>query len=216
MAHSASSAKVMKKSMCPPSNPSPSLTMRFVCSRSHHGKLGPAQLSMKISASVYSCSTLCILLYSQVLVAIEKLPRYAQAGFEGFKTLNRIQSKLFKTTMETDENLLVCAPTVRKHRRQRQKEGSSKVISLPSLILCLHTQGAGKTNVALMAMLREIGKHINMDGTINVDDFKIIYIAPMRSLVQEMVGSFSKVSPTSDCRVVHILPLLYLLLHNVL
>uniref|UniRef100_A0A671XYS1 U5 small nuclear ribonucleoprotein 200 kDa helicase n=1 Tax=Sparus aurata TaxID=8175 RepID=A0A671XYS1_SPAAU len=99
----------------------------------------------------------------EVLVAIEKLPKYAQAGFEGFKTLNRIQSKLFKTTMETDENLLVCAPT-----------------------------GAGKTNVALMAMLREIGKHINLDGTINVDDFKIIYIAPMRSLVQEMVGSFSK------------------------
>lgn len=58
----------------------------------------------------------------------------------------------------------------------------------------LQTQGAGKTNVALMAMLREIGKHINMDGTINVDDFKIIYIAPMRSLVQEMVGSFGKVS----------------------
>lgn len=45
-----------------------------------------------------------------------------------------------------------------------------------------------------MAMLREIGKHINIDGTINVDDFKIIYIAPMRSLVQEMVGSFGKVS----------------------
>lgn len=45
-----------------------------------------------------------------------------------------------------------------------------------------------------MAMLREIGKHINVDGTINVDDFKIIYIAPMRSLVQEMVGSFGKVS----------------------
>lgn len=45
-----------------------------------------------------------------------------------------------------------------------------------------------------MAMLREIGKHINLDGTINLDDFKIIYIAPMRSLVQEMVGSFSKVS----------------------
>lgn len=44
-----------------------------------------------------------------------------------------------------------------------------------------------------MAMLREIGKHINMDGTINVDEFKIIYIAPMRSLVQEMVGSFGKV-----------------------
>lgn len=48
--------------------------------------------------------------------------------------------------------------------------------------------------MALMCMLREIGKHINLDGTINVDDFKIIYIAPMRSLVQEMVGSFGKVS----------------------
>lgn len=60
------------------------------------------------------CPTFNVLLCHQVLVAIEKLPKYAQAGFEGFKTLNRIQSKLFKTTMETDENLLVCAPTVSK------------------------------------------------------------------------------------------------------
>lgn len=60
-------------------------------------------------------------------------------------------------------------------------------------LVLLPFQGAGKTNVALMCMLREIGKHINIDGTINVDDFKIIYIAPMRSLVQEMVGSFGKV-----------------------
>ncbi|XP_077119026.1 U5 small nuclear ribonucleoprotein 200 kDa helicase [Ranitomeya variabilis] len=97
------------------------------------------------------------------LLPVEKLPKYAQAGFDGFKTLNRIQSKLFKAALETDENLLLCAPT-----------------------------GAGKTNVALMCMLREIGKHINVDGTINVDNFKIIYIAPMRSLVQEMVGNFSK------------------------
>uniref|UniRef100_A0A4W3I5V6 Small nuclear ribonucleoprotein 200 (U5) n=1 Tax=Callorhinchus milii TaxID=7868 RepID=A0A4W3I5V6_CALMI len=97
------------------------------------------------------------------LIGVEKMPKYTQAAFEGFKTLNRIQSKLFKAAMETDENLLLCAPT-----------------------------GAGKTNVALMCMLREIGKHINLDGTINIDDFKIIYVAPMRSLVQEMVGSFSK------------------------
>lgn len=61
------------------------------------------------------------------------------------------------------------------------------------VLFFLLLQGAGKTNVALMCMLREIGKHINLDGTINVDDFKIIYIAPMRSLVQEMVGSFGKV-----------------------
>ncbi|KAL7981319.1 hypothetical protein Chor_002215 [Crotalus horridus] len=99
------------------------------------------------------------------LVPVEKLPKYAQAGFEGFKTLNRIQSKLYRAALETDMNLLLCAPTA---------------------------SGAGKTNVALMCMLREIGKHINLDGTINIDDFKIIYIAPMRSLVQEMVGSFGK------------------------
>ena len=48
-------------------------------------------------------------------------------------------------------------------------------------------------------MMREVGKHINPDGTINVDEFKIVYVAPMRSLVQEMVGSFSKVRiPASD------------------
>ncbi|XP_061404387.1 U5 small nuclear ribonucleoprotein 200 kDa helicase [Lethenteron reissneri] len=97
------------------------------------------------------------------LLPVEKLPKYAQAAFEGIKTLNRIQSKLHRAALESDQNLLLCAPT-----------------------------GAGKTNVALLCMLREIGKHINMDGTINTDDFKIIYIAPMRSLVQEIVGSFSK------------------------
>ena len=55
-------------------------------------------------------------------------------------------------------------------------------------------QGAGKTNVALLTMLREIGKHINADGTINKDEFKIIYVAPMGSLVAEMMGSCRKVS----------------------
>lgn len=99
----------------------------------------------------------------ETLVTIEKLPKYVQPAFEDFKTLNRIQSRLYKAALESDENLLLCAPT-----------------------------GAGKTNVALLCMMREIGKHINADGTINADDFKIIYVAPMRSLVQEMVGSFGK------------------------
>lgn len=56
-----------------------------------------------------------------------------------------------------------------------------------------YVQGAGKTNVALLTILREIGKHMNEDGTVQLDDFKVIYVAPMRSLVQEMVGNFSKV-----------------------
>ncbi|KAJ3643308.1 hypothetical protein Zmor_026030 [Zophobas morio] len=100
---------------------------------------------------------------NEKLQPIDQLPKYVQPVFDGFKTLNRIQSRLCKTALETDENLLLCAPT-----------------------------GAGKTNVALLCMMREIGKHINTDGTINADDFKIIYVAPMRSLVQEMVGNFGK------------------------
>lgn len=100
---------------------------------------------------------------NEKLLPIEELPKYVQPVFEGFKSLNRIQSRLCKKTLESDENLLLCAPT-----------------------------GAGKTNVALLCMMREIGKHINTDGTINADEFKIIYVAPMRSLVQEMVGNFGK------------------------
>lgn len=98
------------------------------------------------------------------LVKIEKLPTYVQPAFEGFPNLNTIQSRVHKAALETDENLLICAPT-----------------------------GAGKTNIALLTILREIGKHVNpIDGTINTDQFKIIYIAPLKSLVAEMTGSFSK------------------------
>lgn len=43
---------------------------------------------------------------------IEKLPKYVQSAFEDFKTLNRIQSRLYRTALESDENLLLCAPTV--------------------------------------------------------------------------------------------------------
>jgi pre-mRNA-splicing helicase BRR2 len=97
-------------------------------------------------------------------VPIDSLPRYAQPAFEAFKTLNVIQSAVHKAALESDENLLICAPT-----------------------------GAGKTNTALLCMMREIGKHVNpADGTIATDQFKIIYIAPLKSLVQEMVGNFGK------------------------
>ena len=100
---------------------------------------------------------------SEKLVPIETLPTYAQGAFEGFKTLNRIQSKLCHVCLHSDENVLLCAPT-----------------------------GAGKTNVAMLTILREVGKHINEDGTIRADEFKVIYVAPMKSLVQEMVGNFGK------------------------
>ncbi|EJD74040.1 U5 small nuclear ribonucleoprotein helicase [Loa loa] len=100
---------------------------------------------------------------NEKLVAVNDLPKYAQPAFEGFKTLNRIQSRLCDSALKSDEHLLLCAPT-----------------------------GAGKTNVALLCILREISKHMNGDGSIRVDEFKCIYIAPMKSLVQEMVGTFTK------------------------
>lgn len=71
--------------------------------------------------------------------------------------LNRIQSKMQEAALLSPENLLLCAPT-----------------------------GAGKTNVALMTMLHEIGQHRREDGTIDTEGFKIVYVAPMKALVQEV------------------------------
>jgi len=99
------------------------------------------------------------------LVPIAEMPSWAQRAFKGvkFPTLNRVQSRLYQTAMFSDENLLLCAPT-----------------------------GAGKTNVALLTILHEIGKHVKEDGSVELDKFKVIYVAPMKSLVQEMVGNFSQ------------------------
>ena len=55
-----------------------------------------------------------IVIVFQSLVPIDRLPKYAQPAFEGFKRLNRIQSRLYKAALESDENLLLCAPTVSK------------------------------------------------------------------------------------------------------
>ncbi|CAI4227464.1 unnamed protein product [Auanema sp. JU1783] len=97
------------------------------------------------------------------LIPISSLPKWAQKGFVGYKELNRIQSRLCDSALNHDENLLLCAPT-----------------------------GAGKTNVALLTILHEVGKHLNEDGSVRLDEFKCVYIAPMKSLVQEMVTSFKK------------------------
>ncbi|KAL6715877.1 Pre-mRNA-splicing helicase BRR2 [Lecanora helva] len=93
-----------------------------------------------------------------------ELPEWARQGFGSSKELNRIQTKCFPTAFNDDGNMLICAPT-----------------------------GSGKTNVAMLAMLREIGKNRNPDtGEIMLDDFKIVYIAPLKALVQEQVGNFGK------------------------
>ena len=41
-------------------------------------------------------------------------------------------------------------------------------------------------------MLHEIGLHLNEDGKVDKTAFKIVYVAPMKALVQENVLSFGK------------------------
>ncbi|KAA0051340.1 DExH-box ATP-dependent RNA helicase DExH14 [Cucumis melo var. makuwa] len=59
-------------------------------------------------------------------IEIKELDDFTQAAFRRFKTLNRIQSRIFYTAYNTNENILVCAPT-----------------------------GARKTNIAMISILHE-------------------------------------------------------------
>ncbi|XP_064473851.1 activating signal cointegrator 1 complex subunit 3-like [Ornithodoros turicata] len=95
------------------------------------------------------------------LVEIATLDDVCQIGFKGVKTLNRIQSMVFDMVYNTNENLLICAPT-----------------------------GAGKTNIAMLAVLHEVKQHI--DGRVLNNSFKIVYVAPMKALAAEMVRNFGK------------------------
>ncbi|CAK0763687.1 DExH-box ATP-dependent RNA helicase DExH12 [Coccomyxa viridis] len=97
------------------------------------------------------------------LIKISELPEWMQPAFAGMKELNRIQSRVSQTAMYTSENILMCAPT-----------------------------GAGKTNVAMLTILQEMGQHLRSDGTVDTSSFKIVYVAPMKALVAEMVGNFSQ------------------------
>ncbi|KAJ8080649.1 Pre-mRNA-splicing helicase BRR2 [Marasmius tenuissimus] len=95
-------------------------------------------------------------------VPISDMPAWAREAFT-VKTLNRVQSRLYPIAFGTDEPILLCAPT-----------------------------GAGKTNVAMLTVLNELGKYRDeATGTFDLDAFKIVYVAPMKALVQEMVGNFT-------------------------
>eukprot|EP00467_Chlorarachnion_reptans_P010989 CAMPEP_0114498978 /NCGR_PEP_ID=MMETSP0109-20121206/7165_1 /TAXON_ID=29199 /ORGANISM="Chlorarachnion reptans, Strain CCCM449" /LENGTH=2132 /DNA_ID=CAMNT_0001676501 /DNA_START=186 /DNA_END=6581 /DNA_ORIENTATION=+ len=95
-------------------------------------------------------------------VDVKTLPKYAQVALKGIESLNQVQSRCFETAFTTNENMLVCAPT-----------------------------GAGKTNVALLTILHEIGQHL-IDGVLQKDAFKIVFVAPMKALAQEVVRKFTK------------------------
>jgi len=48
----------------------------------------------------------------EVLLPVTQLPTWAQNAFSGYKNLNRIQSRLHEAALKSDQNLLLCAPTV--------------------------------------------------------------------------------------------------------
>eukprot|EP01062_Namystynia_karyoxenos_P034812 TRINITY_DN2548_c0_g1_i1.p1 TRINITY_DN2548_c0_g1~~TRINITY_DN2548_c0_g1_i1.p1 ORF type:complete len:2184 (+),score=931.08 TRINITY_DN2548_c0_g1_i1:79-6552(+) len=108
------------------------------------------------------------------LVQVKQLPAWAQPAFKGIDRLNPVQSRCFPCAFERPDNMLLCAPT-----------------------------GAGKTNVALLCILREIAAHV-VDGELDQDslrDLKMVYIAPMKALVQEVVASFSNRLECFDIKV---------------
>lgn len=98
------------------------------------------------------------------LLPISTLPDWAEEAFPKTETttFNRIQSKIYNQAFETDNNLLICAPT-----------------------------GAGKTNVAMLTILRTIENFRN-NGHIQLKNFKIVYIAPLKALVQEQMREFQR------------------------
>ena len=83
--------------------------------------------------------------------------------FDGFKKFNPIQSHVLPYALKSDGNMLICAPT-----------------------------SAGKTNVALLSILKTIADYRDPDsGTIDYSKFKMVYIAPMKALVSEVTGNLS-------------------------
>ncbi|XP_039272645.2 activating signal cointegrator 1 complex subunit 3-like [Styela clava] len=98
--------------------------------------------------------------FDQPLVKIKDLDEVSQLAFSGMKQLNRVQSCVYESAFKTNENLLICAPT-----------------------------GAGKTNVAMLTVIREIKRNI-VEGVIQKDKFKIVYVAPMKALAAEMTRNF--------------------------
>lgn len=102
------------------------------------------------------------------LIPMKELDFLCQGTFKGYKTLNRMQSLVYYVAYNTNENMLVCAPT-----------------------------GAGKTDVALLTILHAINQFVTetqTDDGIQVDidysEFKIVYVAPLKALAAEIVEKF--------------------------
>ena len=106
------------------------------------------------------------------LVEIADMDGLCRRTFKGYRTLNRMQSLVYPVAYKTNENMLICAPT-----------------------------GAGKTDAAMLAILNSISHNLTpspvkepdaLDFVVNSEDFKIIYVAPMKALAAEITEKLGK------------------------
>jgi antiviral helicase SLH1 len=106
------------------------------------------------------------------LVNIQDMDGLCKRTFKGYKTLNRMQSLVFPVAYKTSENMLICAPT-----------------------------GAGKTDAAMLTILNTIAKNTvpnpfdepdAQDFAVQTEDFKIVYVAPMKALAAEITEKLGK------------------------
>jgi antiviral helicase SLH1 len=108
----------------------------------------------------------------QKLVEIREMDGLCKRTFKGYKNLNRMQSLVYPIAYQSSENMLICAPT-----------------------------GAGKTDAAMLTILNTIAKNIEpnpidepdaSDFAVHTDDFKIVYVAPMKALAAEITEKLGK------------------------
>ncbi|KAJ4300389.1 putative steryl acetyl hydrolase mug81 [Collariella sp. IMI 366227] len=108
----------------------------------------------------------------QKLINISDMDGLCRNTFRGYKTLNRMQSLVYPVAYKTSENMLICAPT-----------------------------GAGKTDAAMLTILHTIGQyltpspfedHVTTDFAMQAEDFKIVYVAPMKALAAEITEKLGK------------------------
>ena len=108
---------------------------------------------------------------SEKIVKVEEIPSWMHVSFQSkdkngkvttMDKFNRVQSKVLPSALYSDENMLICAPT-----------------------------SSGKTIIAVLTILRLISLYRNKNGSINLKNFKIVFIAPMKALVKETVGNLT-------------------------
>ncbi|KAL2166430.1 hypothetical protein VTG60DRAFT_2783 [Thermothelomyces hinnuleus] len=108
----------------------------------------------------------------QKLVKISDMDGLCRTTFKGYKTLNRMQSLVYAVAYKTSENMLICAPT-----------------------------GAGKTDAAMLTILHTVGQyltpspfedHLATDFAVQAEDFKIVYVAPMKALAAEITEKLGR------------------------